>query len=464
MQSNLLNERYQIQTYLGKKIEQQTILAKDIETQNLVVIKLFLFGENANWDVFKLFEREALTLKTLSHPAIPNYLDYFELETKWGQGFALVQSYIDALALSEHIKQGRTFNENELKQIAVAILNILIYLHDRHPPIIHRDLKPENILLGDRSGEQVGQVYLVDFGSVQAAANSSSTRTVVGTYGYMPPEQFGGRAVPASDLYGLGATIIYLASGKHPADLPQQEFKLCFAEYVNLAPNFNRWLQDITAPNLDGRIASAKEALAALNNLERYSTLTSKQQLSLQKKPVDSRVVLTKNSDRLEIYVPPKGFSWALIPLIGFAAFWNGFLFVWYAICFAMGNFIGLFMGSFALLHLAVGIYLILAILFTIWGRAKLTINTKEITLIYKLFGFERQMQKPAKRQDIIKLERVKQTYLASNNSSQQKIKPQIYIWAGTRRIPFGISEQLTEVEIDWLASELSQWLNLAID
>ena len=58
--------------------------------------------------------------------------------------------------------------------------------------MIHRDLKPSNILLGERSGNSVGQVYLVDFGSVQTVlATEGGTRTVVGTYGYMPQEQFG---------------------------------------------------------------------------------------------------------------------------------------------------------------------------------------------------------------------------------------------------------------------------------
>jgi len=50
----------------------------------------------------------------------------------------------------------------------------------------------------------------------------------VGTYGYMPQEQFGGRTVPASDLYSLGCTIIYLVTGTHPADLPQKDFRIQF--------------------------------------------------------------------------------------------------------------------------------------------------------------------------------------------------------------------------------------------
>ena len=324
MQSEeLLNQRYQIQRYLGNRLGQQTILAQDLSTQNLVVIKLFIFGNSADWNEFKLFEREALTLKALSHPAIPNYLDYFELETQWGKGFALVQSYIDALALSEHIKQGRTFTESELKQIAIATLEILLYLHDRHPPIIHRDLKPANILLGNRSGEQVGQIYLVDFGSVQAVTSAGGTKTVVGTYGYMPPEQFGGRAVPASDLYGLRTTIIYLASGKHPADLPQKDLRLCFEEYVNLAPRFKQWLQKMTEPSLDRRIDSATEALRALNNLDNpiLDLSLPSPSLSLDKKPANSKVILDKSRDRLEIYIPPQGFSLLLLPLLLFCHF-----------------------------------------------------------------------------------------------------------------------------------------------
>jgi serine/threonine protein kinase len=93
---------------------------------------------------------------------------------------------------------------------------------NQHPPtVIHRDIKPSNILLGDRSGNSLGQVYLVDFGSVQTVADGG-TITVVGIYGYMPPEQFGGKTIPASDLYSLGATLIDLLTRTHPADLPSR--------------------------------------------------------------------------------------------------------------------------------------------------------------------------------------------------------------------------------------------------
>ena len=198
MVSQILGDRYEVQQQLSKKAGRQTLLVRDLETQKLAVIKLLTFDSDFEWDDLKLFEREAAILKTLSHPAIPQYLDYLELDGKNGKGFAIVQTYIEAKSLEQHLKAGRSFSETEIKEIAKALLEILTYLHGHTPPVIHRDIKPSNILLANRSGHSVGQVYLVDFGSVQTlAGKEGGTVTVVGTYGYMPPEQFGGRAVPA---------------------------------------------------------------------------------------------------------------------------------------------------------------------------------------------------------------------------------------------------------------------------
>lgn len=344
LDSQVFKGRYEIQRYLRKRPGQQTLLAQDRQTQDLVVVKLLTFGDELEWGTFKLFEREAKTLKELEHSAIPRYLDYFDIETSSGKGFALVQNHIDALSLEEHIKAGRTFSEIELKQIAKAVLEILIYLHNRHPPIIHRDIKPGNILLTNRSGNNVGQVYLVDFGSVQAAVNQGGTRTVVGTYGYMPPEQFGGRAVSASDLYGLGTTIIYLASGQHPADLPQKDLQISFESDVNLSSNFIDWLQWITQPSLGKRLESANQALEALENP------------TLQKNPVlvpsklsNSRVARKKARQRQKIWILIKD-SLSLLPAIIVVIIWDGlaiFITCWVIYNVIVGNWYGAFHAAF---------------------------------------------------------------------------------------------------------------------
>ncbi|MEG4533694.1 serine/threonine-protein kinase [Microcoleus sp. D2_18a_D3] len=282
LSKEILADRYQCDRRLGKQAGRQTLLARDLKTQKQVVVKLLSFSSDFNWEDLKLFEREVETLKSLSHPAIPRYLDSFEIDTPKRKGFALVQTYIAAKSLQEYLSDGRTFSESEVKQLATALLDILAYLHQRQPPVIHRDIKPSNILLKNRSGNSVGEVYLVDFGAVQTlATQQGKTVTVVGTYGYMPPEQFGGRAVPASDLYGLGATLIALITKQHPADLPQKDLQIEFEQMTQLSPGFTNWLKWMTHPSLERRPASvqmAKEVLEKPPQINKSSLPLRKKQ------------------------------------------------------------------------------------------------------------------------------------------------------------------------------------------
>jgi serine/threonine protein kinase len=113
----ILHDRYLIQSLLGRKTGRRTYLARDLQTDSLAVIKLLLFGPDFTWDDLKFFEREAETLQSLNHRAIPRYLDFFEIETELGKGFALVQSYIEAQSLQNWIESGRSFSEEELKTV-----------------------------------------------------------------------------------------------------------------------------------------------------------------------------------------------------------------------------------------------------------------------------------------------------------------------------------------------------------
>ena len=240
---NILADRYQIREQLSHKAGRRTFLAWDLQSQNLVIIKILRFDPDFQWDDLKLFEREASTLKNLNHPAIPKYLDYFEVDEADLRGFALVQTYIDARSLeSIVIKSGQKFSESEIIELADRVLAILTYLHQQHPPIIHRDLKPSNILLGNRSGHSIGDVYLVDFGSVQTiASKDGGTITIVGSYGYIPLEQFGGQTTTASDLYSLGMTIIYLLTGTHPAELAQVNGRVKFQSEITKSDSIAGW-------------------------------------------------------------------------------------------------------------------------------------------------------------------------------------------------------------------------------
>jgi serine/threonine protein kinase len=300
MPNPVLGDRYEIQKQLGKNSGRRTLLARDLQTQGFVVIKLLSFDNETEWDDLKLFEREADTLKNLSHPAIPQYLNSFELNLRNGKGFALIQTHVNGKSLEALLQGGKTFTEAQAKQIAQALLEILIYLHGRQPPVIHRDIKPKNILLTDTSGDRPIQVYLVDFGSVRTAtAEENTTFTVVGTYGYMPPEQFSGRAIAASDLYSLGATLITLVTGTHPSSLPRRGSRIDFDQIADLSPPFADWLNWMTESSLDRRLASAQVALQALEAGQTHNSA-----VSVVAKPADSKVTLTKNANSLEIVIP----------------------------------------------------------------------------------------------------------------------------------------------------------------
>ncbi|HAJ59916.1 MAG TPA: serine/threonine protein kinase, partial [Cyanobacteria bacterium UBA8543] len=222
------------------------------------------------------FEREAQVLKQLDHPRIPKYRDYFHIDDRslW---FGLVQEYIPSSSLKEQLNQGKRFTTKQIHKIAVDVLKILEFLHQLNPPVLHRDIKPSNLLWGEDE-----QVYLVDFGAVQdRAAQEGATFTVVGTYGYAPMEQFGGRAVPASDLYALGATLIHLLTRTAPGDLPQRNLRICFQDRVKLKPNIVSWLEKLTEPAPEQRFKSATDALDALESGTVSHTTTDSQLIKL---------------------------------------------------------------------------------------------------------------------------------------------------------------------------------------
>jgi serine/threonine protein kinase len=272
MPGQILGDRYEVEKQLGKRSGRWTLLARDLTTDTPVILKLLFIDEEMHQDDLKLFTREVQTLQTLDHPNTPNYIGYFEIDlAQEGKALALIQSYIEGYSLDHYLKRGRLLSQSEAIWIAIAALNILTYLHHHDPPIIHRDIKPGNIMLSKQPEETGPRVSLVDFGSVKSFTVSDATSfTLVGTDGFMPPEQMGRRAVKASDLYGLGMSLITATSGLEPAQLPHRGLKVDL-EQVKFTPplssSFMAWLQQMIEPDLDRRFSSAEEALQALDQV-----------------------------------------------------------------------------------------------------------------------------------------------------------------------------------------------------
>ena len=217
----------------------------------------------------QLFEREARVLAQLNHPAIPRYLEYFHVDTPQDRSFYIAQQLAPGQSLALLVQKGWRTSEEEVRRIAIQILEILVYLHELTPSVIHRDIKPQNII---RHSD--GQVFLVDFGAVQDTYYSTFMRgsTVVGTYGYMAPEQFRGQAVLSTDLYGLGATLLFLLTHRSPTDLPTDRLKIDFRSRVQISEEFADWLEKMLEPDVEDRFGSAKEALAVLRGKRKVTT------------------------------------------------------------------------------------------------------------------------------------------------------------------------------------------------
>jgi len=219
----------------------------------MVALKELVFALVPTAQQLDAFEREARLLGSVSHPQIPRLIDSF----REGDGpflrLYLAQELVDGEPLSSRIG----IDEAEARVIARQLLNILRYLHERG--IVHRDVKPANVLR-----RPDGSLALVDFGAARAVEGVTHGATLVGTFGYMPPEQLGGTVDATADLYALGASLVHLLGRKAPADIlgPDLELRL---DHLNVSPGFRAFLSRLTARKRAARPASAVEALLALD-------------------------------------------------------------------------------------------------------------------------------------------------------------------------------------------------------
>lgn len=429
----ILNERYRLQEQLGDSPNRQTFLSEDIQTKEPVVVKLLKVSNAVSWDDLKLFEREAKILQQIHHPHIPTYLDFFPLESQ-GYWFALVQSYIPGQSLQSVIEQRSRLPESEIRRIARQVLPILDYLHHLQPPIIHRDIKPGNLLWGKDQ-----QIYLVDFGAVQDHhAAGGRSFTVVGTYGYNPIEQFGGRAVPASDLYALGVTLIHLLTGHPPVDLPQRDLRLQFQDYTDASPALIEWLEILTEPAVERRFSTAQEALEVLES-QRISRRQSPSAARIIK-PSQSKITLDRTPGELRITIPTPAGS-EQIYLAG-------------AICLGLGiltYWIGWIGYGILLLGSGIGIFT--------YAESQRMFE-ESLILKPKVFEIRRSLLNRVLWRRKAETEKLASVYYHARTAAQRganRLSRMVALQTQTGLHLFG--GQLTEAEVNWLVQEILDWL-----
>lgn len=453
----IVQSRYRITDILGEGGIGITYCAEDLQTGDRVALKALTFRRMNDWKVLELFEREAKVLAQLDHPAIASYLDYFQIDSENDRGFYIVQELVEGRSLSKAIMEGWHGSEADIRAIAEQILEVLIYLHGLKPPVIHRDIKPQNLIL-----QSDGKVMLVDFGAVQDTYRNSQVggSTVVGTYGYMPPEQFRGKSVPATDLYALGATILFLLTGRSPADLPEVKLKISFRKFVSISDHFADWLEQMIEPAIEDRFKNARQALNFLQNetsiesksqaIDTYRLLNSqsnRQSLGVRySKPLGSRIELKKTDEFIEVNIPPSGWRGDGISILLFALFWDGFLVIWTSLAARAGIF-----ALFSIPFWIIGAGMTYVGLLTVYGKVNVLINDQTFKINWDVLGVRRSVQ--GKTEDL-RLAELKSSFEVNNQPVME-----LCLYQGVYSHKFGSG--LSRVEKEWLLQEINDFLEL---
>jgi len=243
---------YRVRQVLGQRGAARTYLADDAE--GLVVLKELSFSTEPSAATLQAFHQEARQLQSLTHPRIPRYLDMLQLGLGADTRLYLAQEFIEGTPLETELA-GRHSTELEARELARHVLDILRYLQSRSPQVFHGDLKPANLI---RRSD--GALFLVDFGAAWVRGGTSSEASR-----YTPPEQTTGELDSATDLFGLGVTLVDALSWdpawKQQKLTPAEEL----AASVDVTPAFREFLARLTSVDPALRFVSAKEALRELD-------------------------------------------------------------------------------------------------------------------------------------------------------------------------------------------------------
>ncbi len=212
-------DHYQILSLLGRGGMGEVYRALDTRLGREVAFKVLPMAYSTDVDRLRRFEQEARAAGRLNHP---NVLTVYAIGVHAGAPY-IVTELLDGEELRTHLKQGAVPQRRAL-EYAQQIANGLAATHAEG--IVHRDLKPENIFVTSD-----GRVKILDFGlaKLKPPLSGSSVETqplsplstapgvVMGTVGYMPPEQVRGEETDGrADIFALGVILYEMLSGRHP--------------------------------------------------------------------------------------------------------------------------------------------------------------------------------------------------------------------------------------------------------
>lgn len=213
--------RYELVKRIGGGGMGDVYLAEDPQIGQKVAIKVIKTEATLNIDMALMrdFQEEARAIAQLDHPHIMPLLAYSEQEIHGDTVAYIVMPYRKEGNLIQWLRslpQTDPLSPVELGQLIQQAASALKYAHDRN--IIHRDIKPANFLVRENpDNPHRPDLLLSDFGLAKLTnATSSASQNVRGTPAYMPPEQWGGTAVAASDQYSLAVMAYEMLTGRIP--------------------------------------------------------------------------------------------------------------------------------------------------------------------------------------------------------------------------------------------------------
>ncbi|WP_138493476.1 serine/threonine protein kinase [Paenibacillus pinistramenti] len=253
----LLGDRYTIARHTGSGGSSHVYVANDLKLPGKVwAVKQTLTAAEG----ISRMEEEAGMLIALDHPRLPRIVDFFIQD----EAAFLVMDYVEGVTLEDYLQKSRAVSEAQLLRIADQVCEGLHYLHTREPPIIYRDLKPSNLMV-----EQSGEIRFVDFGTARAYKPQLSEDTIqLGTVGFAAPEQYLGlQSDPRTDMYALGAIMLYLASNGKYTQWPKEGGLPGSRE---ISPELTRIIRKLLSYEPGDRFQSAREVQEELHRLSSF--------------------------------------------------------------------------------------------------------------------------------------------------------------------------------------------------